>query len=401
MFRRRAVRIVAFAALSAAVAAGTAPAAHAQTPPAPATPYSGPPRAYIVIDQATGSVLSASNERLPLPPASLTKVLTALVAVSALSPAATVPISSRAEAMPAHKLNMKSGQVWPVGAVLSSLLASSANDAAAALAERVSGSLDQFHIALAALATRLQMADAPTLYDPSGLDDGFSVKGGNLISARDLAIAARAVLANDRLAPLVGARVVEFTGPDGVAHRLINHNKLLAQYPGAIGMKTGYTRKAGRGLIAAATRNGRTQIAVLLDVGDTYGWATQLLDAAFAQPVPKAGDRLPAIPSTIRITGAQTAAQSAPASIVESNPVAASSAKSGAPAPLRVGFVVLALLALAWCLLRARVVIRRRRRRRKHVPVRRHVNRRRDAALTPHYKPKHDEAQRFHEVTRR
>src|SRR5205085_11628192 len=107
--------------------------------------------------------------------------------------------------------------------------------------------------------------------DPAGLDDNFSVRGGNMISARDLAIAARALLANNRLAPIVAQHVTTFTGPDGVAHRLTNHNKMLTLYPGTIGMKTGYTRKSGRGLVAAATRNGRTQIALLLNVGDTYG----------------------------------------------------------------------------------------------------------------------------------
>ena len=117
-------------ALCAAALSAATPAA-AQTTTSTA-PYGPPPKAYVVVDQATGAVLAASNERTPLPPASLTKILTALVAVAALKPAATVPISERAAGMPAHKLNMKAGEVWPVGEALSALLASSANDAAAA-----------------------------------------------------------------------------------------------------------------------------------------------------------------------------------------------------------------------------------------------------------------------------
>jgi D-alanyl-D-alanine carboxypeptidase len=345
-------------------------------------------------------VLSASNERTPLPPASLTKILTALVAVAALPPTATVPVSERAAGMPAHKISMKAGQVWPIGDVLSSLLASSANDAAAAIAERVSGSLENFDGALDTLARHLQMDDAPTLRDPSGLDDSFSVGGGNLISARDLAIAARALLANSRLAPIVAQHITTFTGPDGVPHRLTNHNRMLTLYPGTIGMKTGYTRKAGRGLVAAATRNGRTEIAVLLNVGDTYGWAAQLLDAAFAQPIPATGDRLPAIPPSLRITPTPVASPIDSPTDVQTTPVAATKS-AGIPTTMRVGIVASALLVVIWSLLRARVVMRKRRRRRKHVQVRRKVHRHRDPVLTPHYKPREEEAERFHAATRR
>jgi serine-type D-Ala-D-Ala carboxypeptidase (penicillin-binding protein 5/6) len=401
---RWAVRIAAVGALCAAVVATSVPPAGAQAT-TPTTPYSSPPKAYIVIDQATGAVLSASNERTPLPPASLTKILTALVTVAALGPTASVPISSVAAGMPARKLNMKAGQVWPVGDVLSSLLASSANDAGAALAERVSGSLEDFDLALRKLARHLQLADAPTLRDPSGLDDNFSVGGGNLISARDLAIAARAVLANDRLASIVATPVIRFTGPDGIPHRLTNHNKMLTQYAGTIGMKTGFTRKAGRGLIAAATRNGRTQIAVLLNVGDTYGWAAQLLDAAFAQPIPGTGDRLPAIPPALKLKPANIEAALgvvADPAEVQTVPVSSTSS-SGLPAPVRFGLYLMALLGAAWTVLRARVVIRRnrRRRRRKNAQVRRHVHRRRDPQLTPHYKVHEDMAERFHTAARK
>jgi D-alanyl-D-alanine carboxypeptidase (penicillin-binding protein 5/6) len=300
---------------------------------------------------------------------------------------------------------MKAGEVWPVGDVLSSLLASSANDAAAALAERVGGTLENFHLALSDVATHLQMADAPTLQDPAGLDDNFSVRGGNLISARDLAIAARAVLDEPRLAPIVARPITEFTDPNGVPHRLVNHNKMLTRYAGAVGMKTGYTRKAGRGLIAAATRNGRTEIVVVLDAADTYGWAGQLLDAAFAAPVPPGGDRLPAIAPKLHIKAAQVpATTNAPAGAITNTRRAANTRDAtGVPLVVRLGLFAVAVLAATWCALRARVLVRRHRRRRKraNARVRRHVNRRRDPELTPHYKPHSDHADRFHEAGRR
>jgi D-alanyl-D-alanine carboxypeptidase len=254
------------------------------------------------------------------------------------------------------------------------------------------------------------MADAPTLFDPSGLDDNFSVRGGNVISARDLAIAARALLADPRLAPIVARPITEFTGPDGLAHRLINHNKLLTRYAGAIGMKTGYTKKSGHGLIAAATRNGRTEIVVVLNAVDTYGWAAQLLDAAFALPVPPNADRLPAIRPALHIAAAPlelTATPAADTPIDDPADVTASTTEKasagGLPIVVRAVLWVFAALFAAWCVLRARVAIRRQRRRHKraHARVHRHVHRRRDPQLTPHYRPEDELAERFHTAGRR
>jgi D-alanyl-D-alanine carboxypeptidase len=396
----RGFRACAGIVLAAAALASAVPASAQTTSTAP---YSAPPKAYIVVDQATGAVLAASNDRAPLPPASLTKILTALVAVAALKPTDTVPVSARAAGMPAHKLNMQAASVWPVGETLQALLASSANDAAAALAERVSGSLENFDTALAALAAHLQMADNPTLQDAAGLDDSFSVRGGNLISARDLAIAARAVLAEPRLSGIVSSPISEFVGPDGIHHRLINHNKLLTRYAGAVGMKTGYTRRAGRGLIAAATRNGRTEIAVVLNVGDTYGWAAQLLDAAFAQPVPT-GDRLPGIRGGLHLTAAVASSSSAVAHASRASATSATLPPGhGVSFLVKIPLVLFALLFLLWCALRARIVVRRRRRRRRrtHAQVKRQIHRRRDPKLTPHYKPHEELADRFHEASRR
>ena len=211
------------------------------------------PKASILVDADTGAILDGTNIHTPLPPASLSKIFTALAAVAALEPNSDVPVSARTAGMPAHNMNMKEGQVWVLEDVLGALLVSSANDAGMALAERVSGTAEAFGDALDRLAARLRLADSPELHDPSGLDDEFSVGGGNKVSARDLAIAARAVLAEPRLAPIVASPVYSFTGGDGIAHRLGNHNRLLRTYPGAVGMKTGYTKRSLHSLVAAAT----------------------------------------------------------------------------------------------------------------------------------------------------
>jgi D-alanyl-D-alanine carboxypeptidase len=248
----------------------------------------------VLVDADTGAVISASNDREAKPVASLSKIVTALAVTHALKPGTEIPVSLRAEGMPARKINMKAGQVWTLEDALTSMLLSSANDAAVALGERVSGTLEEFVDELHATAERIGLQDDPVLQDPAGLDDEFSVGGGNLISARDLAIAARALLADRRLAEIVARVDARFLGGDGIQHHLTNHNRMLKTYTGAVGVKTGFTKRSGRCLVAAAQRDGRTMIAVVIDVYDIYGAAGRLLDQGFATPAStSAVDRLP------------------------------------------------------------------------------------------------------------
>jgi D-alanyl-D-alanine carboxypeptidase (penicillin-binding protein 5/6) len=233
-----------------------------------------------------------------LPPASLTKLLTAVIAAQTLQPADTIAVSARAAGEPARKIGMKAGEVWPFQDALHCLLLSSANDAAAAIGERIGGSLENFAVIMSAAGRQLGLADNPVLQDPAGLDDNFSVAGGNLLSARDLAIIARAALAQRSVAAAVATDVYSFVGPDGTHHRLTNHiHSFLTTYPGAIGLKPGLTQRAGPGLALAARRNGRTLIAIVLNAPDTSASAIGLLDKGFAMPATAAGtgDVLPAV----------------------------------------------------------------------------------------------------------
>jgi D-alanyl-D-alanine carboxypeptidase len=161
------------------------------------------------------------------------------------------------------------------------------------------GSLAGWEAVASEAADRLGLEDAPDLSDPAGLDDEFSHGEGSLISARDMAIVARAVLADGRLMAMVGIEEHRFTGGDGVVHSVDRRNRLLDLYPGATGLKTGLTDAAGRCLVASATRDGRTMVAVLFDAPDMYLTAAALLDRGFATaPSPGGGvesgaDRLP------------------------------------------------------------------------------------------------------------
>ena len=373
---------------SVALGVGSAGAA----PPAPTTTAAPPPppKAFVLVDADTGNVIAAGNDRTPLPPASLTKVITALAA-STLSPDTAITVSDRAAGAPADKMSLKSGQIWTADELFHALLLASANDAAISLAEQVGGTVEGFQPVFARTALGLGMADNPVLMDPAGLDGPDGVEGGNLVSARDLAIAGRALLHVPYLAAIVATPVYYFQGPDNVRHRLTNHNKLfLTTYAGAVGIKTGYTKRAGACLMAAAQVGGRTMLAVVLASANPNAAAKALLDQGFATPVAaeSTADQLPEVAlSALRPTSTvhpaagsnATPADSVPPGTVSSTP----GAEGTSPASPPVGRATLAgassprsswlvtsagAAALVLCLALTVAGRRRRQRRRRDYP---------------------------------
>jgi D-alanyl-D-alanine carboxypeptidase (penicillin-binding protein 5/6) len=241
------------------------------------------------VDASTGAVLEGKNVHEPHLTASTVKLLTAVVALERLPLDSTVPVSARAQSQPASKISMLEGQVWPLDDALHALLMESANDAAFAIAERASGSIEKFAVDAQAVAERLGAKDT-TFGDPAGLDDEHSFQGGTKMSAYDLAVVARNALSVPFIADTAKSLTYELTDPAGVAREFENHNKgFLKSYPGAIGMKTGHTDNAGRTLVTAATRNGRTLIGVVLNTWDDTGWSSSLLDLGFTMPADSKG----------------------------------------------------------------------------------------------------------------
>jgi D-alanyl-D-alanine carboxypeptidase (penicillin-binding protein 5/6) len=307
MARRAARGLAAISCCLAALTFGVSPVVGVGR--ASAAPAAGPPpHAWIVVDANSGAILSEHNEHLALPPASTTKVMTALTAVERLPPNATIHVTPQAAAQPASKINMQAGQAWTFTDALASLLIVSANDSAWAIALQTSGSVERFVQAETATARRLGLRDS-TFADPAGLDDGAAYRGGPLMSAYDIAVSTRNALSVPLLANLAAAPEFSFVGPGGIHHHLTNHNKLVSEhrYVGADGFKTGFTDKAGHTLIATATRNGRTIIADVLGTIDAYGWAEHFLDTGFADP-PTPGSR-GSVPPVRVVTYAQRSAQ--------------------------------------------------------------------------------------------
>jgi D-alanyl-D-alanine carboxypeptidase (penicillin-binding protein 5/6) len=259
------------------VALAGAPRAGAAGPPDTQAPAS-----YLAVDADTGAIVAASNEHVPHLTASTIKILTALVALEHLAPSSPIHVSRLAASQPAMKIDMREGSTWTLDEALTSLLVVSANDAAYALAENAGGDLAHFAAMASATGRRLGLRDT-TFEDPAGLDGAEGYGGGTTSSAYDLAIVARNALAVPAIADVASKLSVDFTDPNGVGRHLVNHNEgFLRGYPGAIGLKTGYTKAASRTLLAAARRDGHTCLVSVMGTWDDTGWASYLLDQCFA-----------------------------------------------------------------------------------------------------------------------
>ena len=261
---------------------------------APARPAAaaGGPRVVaghaILVDAGDGAVLWGRGSRTPRPPASLTKMLTALAVRASLDLDGQVAASRLAARQPSRRLAVRRGQRLTVEQALKALLIVSANDVAVMLAEGAGGSVGRFARAMDAESRRLGLRHS-RWRNPHGLD-----APGHRSSAFDLAILARAVLRDRWLARVVRLRRAAFTSPSGRQHTLTARSRFLLGYRGAVGVKTGLTDDAGHCLAAAATRGGRTLVAVVLDSPDTAADAGQLLDWGFGPGrAARTGPRLP------------------------------------------------------------------------------------------------------------
>ena len=237
------------------------------------------PAASVVIDADTGEVLHANNANLRVRPASLTKLMTALLVMQDLADGKQVeqdkwPVSSAAAAQPATRLGLRSGRELAVTSVLDAVLVVSANDAALVAAEGIAGDEASFVRRMNETASSLGMTRT-RFANPSGLP------ASHFTTARDIAVLARYLW---RSFPDQRKRFSQ-TGITHAGRWRGTTNPLLGSYPGALGMKTGFTCRAGFHLVGAVERDGRTLIAVVLGATAADGRARsmrKLLDEAFA-----------------------------------------------------------------------------------------------------------------------
>jgi D-alanyl-D-alanine carboxypeptidase (penicillin-binding protein 5/6) len=263
------------AALVAVVSLGAAPVLRQGS--GPSAPPAVDAAAVVLADARSGAVLYARNPHRRLPPASTTKMMTAILAVEALPLDALVRISARAAAeRSGAAIGLQSGERWKVEDLLHAMLMQSANDAAVALAEAVSGSVEAFAARMNARARALGARDTHFV-TPNGRHHPE-----HLSSAHDLVLIARAALASPTVARIVTLRTWQLVRPNTPPRMLINTNRLLWQVRGADGVKTGWIAESGRCVVGSATRGGRRLIVVLLNAPQLFTDAGRLLEYGFA-----------------------------------------------------------------------------------------------------------------------
>lgn len=250
----------------------------------------------VLMDADTGRVLYEKDGRTRRLIASTTKLMTALVALeSGHDLGETVTVAQPWTGVEGSSIYLRPGEEVSLETLLYGLLLRSGNDAALAIAGYCGGTVEEFVSRMNRKARELGMTDS-SFANPNGLN-----AEGHYSSAYDMALLGRACLENETLAKMVATRSITLG-----ARTFTNHNKLLWRYEGCVGMKTGYTEKAGRTLVSAARRDGVTLICVTLNAPSDWADHAALFDYGFAnykaRQLTRSGERVGQLP----VSGALT-----------------------------------------------------------------------------------------------
>ncbi|MCL2461450.1 MAG: D-alanyl-D-alanine carboxypeptidase, partial [Defluviitaleaceae bacterium] len=220
----------------------------------------------VLMDYKTGRVLWEKNADEPMAMASTTKIMTAIVALESGKLDEIATVSARAASAPQVKLGLSKGEKVRVSDLLYPLMLESANDSAVAVAEAISGSVEGFCAAMTRRAKELGAKD--TVFEtPNGLD-----LGNHHSTAYDMAMITRHALSMSAFVELVNTKSAEIKS-DRRTYTLNSKNRLLDEYDGANGVKTGFTGKAGHCFVGAARRGDMQLISVVLDSSKQGKWA--------------------------------------------------------------------------------------------------------------------------------
>ncbi len=248
--------------------------------PSEATGLDVKAKGAVLLDQGSGTVLYEKDSHTRLPIASVTKVMTLLLVMEALEEGRiqwedTVTCSEKAASMGGSQIWLEPGEIMTVEELVKAAAVVSANDACAALAEHLSGTLDAFVAAMNQRAAELGMVDT-RFVDCSGLDDsGYSC-------AYDVAVMSRQLMTHPDIQRFTTIWMDSLRGGES---QLVNTNKLVRHYTGATGLKTGTTQAAGHCLSATAQRENTAFVAVVLGcdtTADRWSGARALLDYGFS-----------------------------------------------------------------------------------------------------------------------
>jgi D-alanyl-D-alanine carboxypeptidase (penicillin-binding protein 5/6) len=240
-------------------------------------------RAALLMDAASGRILYQKDADLRLPPASTTKIMTAIMTLeSGHKLDESLTVSKEATRMPPTKLYLRPGQTMTIEELLYGIMLASANDASIVLAEGLGGSVEHFTELMTKKAHELGATNS-NFTNPHGLTaaDHYS-------TARDLALLFRYAMRNALFREIVQTKFSSVSSTAVVRKKVVprrisvrNHNRLLWDFDGAIGGKTGYTAAAQKCFVGAVQRNGVTLIVAILGARDQWGDTKRLLEYGF------------------------------------------------------------------------------------------------------------------------
>jgi D-alanyl-D-alanine carboxypeptidase (penicillin-binding protein 5/6) len=254
-------------------------------------PLAGSAQAAILMDRDSGRIIFSKNADQERKIASLTKIMTAIVAIEQSKLDSIVTVGPQAVGVEGSSIYLKRGEKIPLINLLYGLMLRSGNDAAVAISEHVGGSVDGFVYLMNQKANFLGLEHTHFM-NPHGLD-----QSGHYSSAKDLAILTSYALKNPTFREIVKTQVKTIDWPNlDWDQKFYNKNKLLGLYPWADGVKTGFTKQARRTLVTSATKNGHQLVAVTLNDGNDWKNSIDMYNYGFThfhkQEVVKRGQLL-------------------------------------------------------------------------------------------------------------
>ena len=219
-----------------------------------------------LIDGTTGRLLWGKNAEEPLAMASTTKIMTAILVLEHAKLDDVVTVSKNAARQPEVHMDLKTGEQWRVGDLLSVMMLRSYNDTAVALAEHVSGSVEEFCALMTKKAAEIGAKDT-VFGSPNGLDSQIPFEGHHS-TAKDMALIAAYALKNEKFCEVIAQPEVTISEMTGKRQASVtNADRFLREFQGALGVKTGYTNKAGHCFVGAAEKNGVRLVSTVLGSG--------------------------------------------------------------------------------------------------------------------------------------
>ncbi|MFG6120878.1 D-alanyl-D-alanine carboxypeptidase family protein [Thalassobacillus sp. B23F22_16] len=234
--------------------------------------------AAILIDGESGQVLYEKNSEKKMYPASITKILTGIIAIEQGNLEDKVIISEEARNAEGTRVYLKEGEEVPLKKLVQGLLMNSGNDAGVAIAEHLAGSVENFTQVMNTFAEEKTGAKDSNFTNPHGLYDD-----NHYVTAEDMAKITKYAMKNETFKEIVGTKELDWKGEEWET-TIINHNRLLWRYDDATGVKTGWVSKSGHTLVGSAERDGMELIAVVLKANNAehaYTEAGKLFDYGF------------------------------------------------------------------------------------------------------------------------